>query len=157
MNTISRHRRVLEAMLLCVPFLAADAQRSATPTDRAARLFADRERVWHAWFANNATRLEQLLAPTVVAINDGDTAWQDRAAILATAREFARGGGKLVRLAFPRTETQVFGDVAILYSQYELEIEQGGRRSVRRGRATEVFVWRRGAWRNAGWHLDSGT
>jgi len=43
-----------------------------------------------------------------------------------------------------------------LYSQYELELEQNGKKMVQRGRATEVFVWRNGVWQNTGWHLDSG-
>ncbi len=75
--------------------------------------------------------------------------------MIAAAEAFARSGRKLVSLNFPRTEKQVFGDVAILYSTYVAELEQKGRKSVQRGRATEVFVWRNGVWQNAGWHLDS--
>ncbi len=100
-------------------------------------------------------RLEQLLPNSVIAINNGDTTWQDRSAVIAAAEAFARSGRKLVSLNFPRTERQVFGDVAILYSTYVAELEQKGRKSVQRGRATEVFVWRNGVWQNAGWHLDS--
>ena len=51
---------------------------------------------------------------------------------------------------------RIYGDVAILYSTYVAELEQKGRKSVQRGRATEVFVWRNGVWQNAGWHLDAG-
>jgi hypothetical protein len=119
-------------------------------------LLADREAVWQAWFSNDQRRLEQLLPSEVVAINSGDTTWHGRAAVLAAAQAFAKSGAKLVRLNFPRTEQQVFGDVAILYSRYEFELEQNGRRSVQAGQATEVFVWRDSLWQNAGAHLDSG-
>jgi len=115
-----------------------------------------RDAVWQAWFTNDRSRLERLLPQDVVGINNGDTTWHDRAAVLAAADEFAKSGGKLIRLTFPRTEQQVFGDVAILYSRYELELELNGRRIVHTGRATEVFVWRNGVWQNVGWHLDSG-
>jgi len=130
---------------------------SATPDDpRLARLLEDRQAIWQAWFSNDRSRLEQLLPNNVIAINNGDTTWHDRSAVLAAAEAFARGGGKLVSLSFPRTERQVFGDVAILYSTYVAEVEQKGRKTVQRGRATEVFVWRNSVWQNAGWHLDAG-
>jgi len=118
-------------------------------------LLADREAVWRAWFGNDRRRLEQLLPSDVVAISN-DTTWQDRAAVLAAAQAFAQSGTKLVRLDFPRTEQQVFGDVAVLYSRYEFELEKNGKRSLQAGRATEVFVWRDSLWQNTGWHLDSG-
>ncbi len=130
--------------------------RSLSPALRA-ELLAAREAIWRAWFANDRARVEELLPQHVIAINNGDTTWQDRRAVLASAEIFARDGGKLVRLAFPRTEFQVYGDVAILYSLFELEIEQRGNRTVQRGRATEIFVRRGGRWQNPGWHLDSGS
>jgi hypothetical protein len=58
----------------------------------------------------------------------------------------------LLRLEFPRTEMQRFGDVAMLYSQYVLETEINGKRSEESGRVTEIFVWRDGHWLNPGWH-----
>lgn len=125
---------------------------------RLARLLSDREAVWWAWFTNDTTKLHQLLAKELVAINMGDTTWQDRAGVLAGAREFVKTGGKLVRVTFPKTEQQVVGDCAVLYSTYEIELEQkDGKRVVQRGRATEMFVWRNGVWENSGWHLDSGS
>jgi len=137
--------------------IAACARSTAAPDDpRLARLLEDREAIWQAWFANDRARLEQLLPNSVIAINNGDTTWQDRSAVLAAAEAFARGGGKLVGLTFPRTEKQVFGDVAILYSTYVAEVERQGKKSVQRGRASEVFVWRNGVWQNASWLLDSG-
>jgi hypothetical protein len=131
--------------------------RGGVPPALSAELLSARESVWRAWFDNDRRALEASLPEHVIAINNGDTTWQDRRAVLASAETFARDGGKLVRLAFPRTEFQVYGDVAILYSLFELEIEQRGNRSVQRGRATEIFIRRGGRWQNAGWHLDSGS
>lgn len=78
-------------------------------------------------------------------------------AVLASAEDFAKSGNRLNYLRFPRTEIQVFGDVAILYSTCELEIVAQGRALTQTGTASEIFVKRRGRWQNAGWHLDSGT
>ena len=136
-------------------FVACGAREVQRADPRLARLLADREAVWRAWFENDQRRLEQLLPSDVVAISN-DTTWQDRAAVLASAQAFAQSGAKLVRLAFPRTEQQVFGDVAVLYSRYEFELDKNGKRSLQAGRSTEVFVWRDSLWQNTGWHLDSG-
>ena len=121
------------------------------------RLLAAREAVWRAWFTNDRPHLEATIPPETVAINAGEEAWVDREAVLRGARELVASGAKLVRLEFPRTEFQVYGDVAILYSRYELELESDGVRQVQAGRGTEVFVLREGRWLNAGWHLDSGS
>ena len=61
-----------------------------------------------------------------------------------------------MRLEFPKTEIQVYGFTAVVYSNYVYEIEQDGKRSVNSGRVTEVFVSRNGAWVNPSWHMDSG-
>ena len=139
-------------LLLAVACNAREVQRS---DPRLARLLADREAVWHAWFTNDQQRLALLLPSDLVAINTGDTTWQGRAAVLAGAQAFAQSGTKFVGVTFPRTEQQVYGDIAILYSRYEVQLERNGKPSVLAGRATEVFVWRDSLWQNAGWHLDS--
>jgi ketosteroid isomerase-like protein len=82
--------------------------------------------------------------------------WQGRGEILEDARAFAAGGGRLVRLEFPRVEVQAFGDVVVVYSQYVFETDTKGKRETSSGRATEVFVRRGGRWVNPGWHMDSG-
>lgn len=153
------YRTLNVGIAVCALVLTAACGARDFPRDdaRVARLLSDREAVWWAWFTNDTTRLEQLLAKEVVAINNGDTTWQDRTAVLAGARAFAKTGVKLLRVTFPKTEKQVFGDCAVLYSEYELEFEQNGKQMVRRGRATEVFVWRNDVWQNTGWHLDSGS
>ena len=66
------------------------------------------------------------------------------------------GGGRLVRLEFPRVEIQSYGDVAVIYSQYIFETEAKGERKTSSGRATEVFLRKNGRWINPGWHMDSG-
>ncbi|MBZ5664907.1 MAG: nuclear transport factor 2 family protein [Acidobacteriia bacterium] len=81
--------------------------------------------------------------------------WKNQADIFRTADEFHAEGGKLIRLEFPRTEVQRFGDVAIVWSLYLVETETNGKRSVSSGRVTEVFVHRHGQWTNPGWHTDS--
>jgi len=66
------------------------------------------------------------------------------------------GGGKLISLKFDRTEIQVYGDVAVLYSLFTLETEEGSKRKRSSGRATEIFRRNGDTWVNTGWHLDSG-
>jgi len=75
--------------------------------------------------------------------------------VLQSAAEFHAQGGKLVRLEFPRTEVQHFGDVAIVWSNFLVETQMDGKSSVSTGRASEVFVRRDGHWLNPGWHTDS--
>lgn len=139
-------------ILLVVACRAHEVQRS---DPRLSRLLADRQAIWQAWFTNDQQRLETLLPSDLVAINSGDTTWQGRAAVLAGAQAFAQSGTKFVGVTFPRTEQQVYGDVAILYSRFEVQLERNGKRSTMAGRATEVFVWRDSLWQNSGWHLDS--
>ncbi|HWC74406.1 MAG TPA: nuclear transport factor 2 family protein [Gemmatimonadales bacterium] len=147
--------RVLSVGMVALFVLACHVQEMQRSDPRLARLLADREAIWQAWFTNDQQRLEQLLPSDVVAINSGDTTWQGRAAVLAAAQAFAKSGTKFVGVTFPHTEQQVYGDVAILYSRYEVQLERNGKRSVIAGRATEVFVWRDSLWQNSGWHLDS--
>lgn len=147
--------RVLSVGVVIVFVLACRPHEVQRSDPRVARLLADREAIWQAWFTNDQQRLEQLLPSDVVAINSGDSTWQGRAAVLAAARSFAQSGTKYLGVTFPRTEQQVYGDVAILYSRYAVRLERNGKPSVLTGRATEVFVWRDSVWQNSGWHLDA--
>ena len=113
-----------------------------------------REAVWRAWFTNDQAKLEKLIPREAVAINAGEEAWADRAAILEGAKQFARSGAKLVRLEFPRTEIQMYGNTVILYTQYVFETESAGKRSTHAGRGAEHFVIRDGLLVNTGWLLD---
>lgn len=130
------------------------AKPSAVTPDVRERILAARESVWRAWFTNDRPALEKLIPEDVIAIDGGG--WSDRAAIFAAAKAFADRGGKLVKLEFPKTDIQVYGDTVILYTTYVVETEAEGKRDVQRGRATEMFVRRGNDLVNVGWHLDSG-
>ena len=120
------------------------------------RLLDAREAVWRAWFSGDRATLEKLIPQETVAIESGHNNWSNRQTILDGSLEFAKGGGKLVKLEFPKTEIQVYGATAVVYSNYLYELEQGGQRINQSGRVTEVFVLRNGQWVNPGWHMDSG-
>jgi len=120
------------------------------------RLLDAREAVWRAYFANDRAALEKLIPEETIAIEQGGNTWSNRKSIFEGAERFAKGGGKLVKLEFPKTEIQVYGYTAIVYSNYSYELEIGGQRSQQTGRVTEVFVFRKGQWVNPGWHMDSG-
>lgn len=120
------------------------------------RILAAREAVWKAWFANDRAALERLIPEEVIAINNGEDEWSNRAEIFAGAKRFAESGGKLVKLEFPKTEIQVYGNTVIVYTTYLYELDTNGKRTTASGRATEMFVRRDDELVNVGWHMDSG-
>ncbi len=122
------------------------------PGDR--QLLQVREQVWRAWFANDTEALHKLVPPETIVMSGGEENWMHQAEVFQSAAEFQSAGGKLIRLEFPRTEVQHFGDVAIMWSNYLLETETAGKRSVFTGRASEIFVFRNGEWTNPGWHTN---
>src|SRR6185436_18045841 len=76
------------------------------------RLLDAREAVWRAFFSNDRPALEKLIPEETVAIEAGGDTWSNRKAIFDGAAQFAKGGGKLSRLEFPKTEIQVYGNTA---------------------------------------------
>lgn len=120
------------------------------------QLLEAREAVWRAWFGGDRATLEKLIPDETVAIEAGGEQWSDRGKILTGSDDFAKSGGKLVKLEFPKTEIQVYGATAVVYSTYHYELEMNGKTSQQSGRVTEVFVMRNGKWVNPGWHMDSG-
>jgi ketosteroid isomerase-like protein len=120
------------------------------------RLLDARDAVWRAFFAGDRATLEKLIPDETIAIEAGGNNWSNRQMILDNAQQFVKGGGKLVKLEFPKSEIQVYGATAIVYSNYALELDIGGQRINQSGRVTEVFVLRKGQWLNPGWHMDSG-
>jgi len=120
------------------------------------RILSAREAVWKAYFANDRAALEKLIPEEAIAIEDGSEEWSNRAAILAGAQRFGDSGAKLVKLEFPKTELQVYGNTVIVYTAYVYEIDANGKHETRSGRGTEIFVYRNGALVNTGWHLDAG-
>lgn len=133
----------------------ANQPKALSPAQRE-KLLAVREQVWRAYFTNDKKRLEALVPPETIAINMGEEQWADRTAIFSGAEQFVQSGAKLLRLEFPRTEIQAYGEVAIIYTTYFFEIESDGQRQTFSGRGTEIFVRRGDSWVNPGWHLDSG-
>jgi ketosteroid isomerase-like protein len=127
---------------------------TATPNDQK-DLLKTREAVWRFWFAGDTESLKRLVPADTIAISSGEEKWHNQAEILQQSAQFHASGGKLLRLEFPRTEVRRYGNVAILYSQYLLELETGGKQSTSSGRVTEVFVLHDGMWTNPGWHTDS--
>jgi ketosteroid isomerase-like protein len=120
------------------------------------RLLDAREAVWRAYFAGDRATLEKLIPQETIAIESGHNNWSTRQTVLDGSAEFAKSGGKLIKLEFPKTEIQVYGFTAVVYSNYVYELEVGGQRINQAGRVTEVFVLRNGQWVNPGWHMDSG-
>ena len=119
------------------------------------RILTAREAVWKAWFANDRVTLEKLVPEEVIAINAEEGDWSDRAAVLDGAKRFAESGGKLVKIEFPKTEIQVYGNTVLVYTTYVYEIDMNGKRTTSKGRATEMFVRRGDELVNVGWHMDS--
>ncbi len=115
-----------------------------------------REAVWRAFFAGDRAALEKLIPEETIAIEAGENNWSNRQTILSGSDQFAKSGGKLIKLEFPKTEIQLYAVTAVVYSNYAYELEVGGQRMNKAGRVTEVFVLRDGQWVNPGWHMDSG-
>lgn len=148
------------ALLLAVSLTSCSAPARAPSafefTDaRRQELLVAREAVWRSWFSNDTLQLRQLLPDNLIAIPPEGDGWQSLALTMAESRGFAASGGKLVRLEFPRTEIQVFGTLAVIYSSYLFETEVGGQKNTLKGRVTEVFEWRDGRWVNPSWHMDN--
>src|SRR5712691_11100257 len=90
------------------------------------RLLDAREAVWRAYFAGDRATLEKLIPEETVTIEAGDNDWSNRQTILDGAAQFAKSGGKLLKLEFPKTEIQFYGFTAVMYSNYAYELEAGG-------------------------------
>ena len=136
---------------------AEQASMPATvPPEMRRRILTAREAVWKAYFTNDRAALEKLIPEEAIAIEDGSEQWSNRATILAGAKYFADSGAKLIRLEFPKTEMQIYGNTVVIYTTYVYEIEANGKREVKSGRGTEIFVRRGSDLVNTGWHLDSG-
>lgn len=130
------------------------------PRSRPGKSEADGEFRWSApvacaWFAGDIKSLRGLVPVETIVISSDEREWKNQEKVLQSAVDFHAQGGKLVRLEFPRTEVQHFGDVAIVWSNFLVETEMNGKNSVSTGRASEIFVRRNGRWLNPGWHTDS--
>jgi ketosteroid isomerase-like protein len=117
-------------------------------------LLRTRETVWRAWFRGDVKTVRDLVPPETIVMSGSEDKWMNQADVIKGAGEFHDKGGKLLRLEFPRTEVQHFGNVAIIWSSYSLETEVDGKRSSTSSRVTEIFVRQNGHWTNPGWHTD---
>jgi hypothetical protein len=116
-------------------------------------LLEAREAVWRAWYSGDIERLKKLVPDELVTLGPGSDGWGTRDSVVASSERFAKSGGKLTRLVFPRTEFQGYGNTVILYTSYELDVQHGDKTRTEKGLATEVFVNRNGQWLNTGWQL----
>ena len=147
-------RRVIKMAALAGLLAAMVGSAWGGDTDGRAEILGAREAVWRAWFADDQTALRELVPRDTIVISAGDSKWKNQADVFEQAEKFHANGGRLIELEFPRTEMQRFGEVAVTYSEYRLEIEEAGKRSKSAGRVTEIFVRRDGKWVNPGWHTD---
>lgn len=156
MKTLGTTAIVCGTALLVATIAVSGARASATPAIDPAVL-AVREAAWRAYFAGDANALGEMLPDEFIGLGMADAPFASRAKTLEGARAFRDGGGRLVRLAFPETQAQRFGDVVVLYGRYEAVIQSGDAERTLRGRLTELFVRRQGKWVHPGWHLDLTT
>lgn len=141
-------------MIVAVTFLTFRSASLHSQTVSDQELLRARESVWRAWFAGDTKTLEELVPPETIVMSGGEKEWKHQNDVLRSSAEFHSKRGKLIRLEFPRTEIQHFGDVAIVWSKYVLETEVEGKRSSGSSRVTEIFVYQHGHWTNPGWHTD---
>ena len=115
-----------------------------------------REAAWRTFYANDQDGFKRVVPRELLAMGWGGGPWNDRTEILAAMAERSKSGETIETLEFPRTEFQAYGDVVILYTTFRLvtKAANGALRETR-GRGTEVFARRGGAWAHTGWHLDT--
>jgi len=119
-------------------------------------LLAARDAAWRAFFTEDPGRLESMLGPELIAIQQSQEKWESKADLIKMAHAIRKQGIKITDIKFPRTEIQLFGDVAVLYYTYVFGTAGNGWAVTDEGRGTEVFVRRDGKWVDVGWHLDNG-
>jgi hypothetical protein len=158
---------LLGTVLLVGPLSSSNAveeprqEKSAVQTsvlaDEVRRELLDaRETAWRSFFQKDLAVVERILGPELIAIQQNSDHWDNRTRLITLAKTMNEQGVQLLRLEFPRTEIQLFGDTAILYYTYVFETGLKGKSVVDGGRGTEVFVHRDGKWIDVGWHLDNG-
>ena len=150
---IGTRARVLGITVLAA-LMSVSHSRAVSNTSIDPEVLAAREAAWRAYFGGDVKALGDLLPQEFIGIGMNDGPFAGRAKTLEGARGFNERGGRLVRLAFPETQGQRFGDVVVLYGRYEAVIYSEGAEHTMRGRLTEMFVRQGGKWVHPGWHLD---
>jgi hypothetical protein len=144
-------------LIRCLIAVSAADEQISVPDQTRHDLVQARENAWRAFFRKDpAQGIEKALGAEVIAIQQSEKEWDNRTHLIEVAKAIQKQGIKLLRLEFPRTEIQLFGDTAILHYTYIFEIGVHGKSAVDAGRGTEVFVRRDGHWIDVGWHLDNG-
>jgi hypothetical protein len=153
-EVVMTRKSKLIAIVAALSITILSATRLPAQAQNDEELLRARESVWRAWFAGDIKTLEKLVPPETSVMSGGEKEWKHQSDVLRSSAEFHSKGGRLIRLEFPRTEVQHFGDVAVVWSSYIVETEVGGNRSLGSSRATEIFVKQHGSWTNPGWHTD---
>jgi ketosteroid isomerase-like protein len=132
-----------------------EAQPGVLPPVVKQQLLDAREAVWRAFFTNDQAALDKLVPAETIELHANlERPFVTKSEILENAKRGAERGMKLVRLEFPKTEIQAYGNTAIIYTTYLYELETPqGQRQTSTGSATEIFVRRNGAWVNPGWQM----
>ena len=133
------------------PNAAATTKSDAIDDATRTAVLAARDAIWRAWFAHDTAGLRTLLPRSTTA--GSGQGWQSRDEILAESRQSVSSGRKLVGLKFDDTRIHKNGNVAVVFSNYTLELEGQGRRNTVTGSASEVFVRVDGVWQNPFWYL----
>jgi hypothetical protein len=133
------------------PNAGTPAKADAIDATTRAEILAARDAIWRAWFANDTAALGRLLPRSTTAGEGGG--WETRDEIVAESARSAASGRRLVSLRFDDTRIHTNGNVAVVFSNYSLELEGNGQRGTVTGNASEVFVRTDGIWRNPFWYL----
>jgi ketosteroid isomerase-like protein len=140
------------AITLALTTLPLQGQRSAPDPDWKTALLAAREAAWRNYYGD-ADKLAAMLPDDFIAIDNGGR-FSNKTETVASSRTDIAAGQKIASLKFPETKIQRYGDVAIIYTTYELMIAgQDGKTVTASGRATEICRWDGTRWLHPGWHL----
>lgn len=162
MKTRARLFIAIVATFGLVPSIGATAEpanaSSAALTEQVRKeLLAAREAAWRSFFEDDpVAAIERIIGSEVIAIQENGERWENRERLTAMAKSMQAQKVRLLRLEFPHTEIQLFGDTAILYYTYVFATGNDRVSGTEAGRGTEVFVRRDGRWIDVGWHLDNG-
>lgn len=147
------------SVLLGMGLLVLGARMPGTAATTAAPIEPEvlqlRDAAWRAWFAGDEPALRRMLPAEFIGINMQAGPFSTLERTLEQARAFRAAGGRLVRLDFPETRAQRYGEVVVLYGRFAAVIESAGKEQDLEGRLTEVFVQKGGRWLHPGWHLDT--
>ncbi len=149
---------LLASSLLAVIFAAplksrANTERPQSAQDWRTDVLAVREAAWHDFFGN-PDKLAAVLTDDFIGLGS-DGPWRNRTETVDDSRGTIASGTRLVRVTFPRTDFQRYGDVVIIYTTYELQLaNHAGPLPLQKGQATEFFVWNGKRWMHNGWHLQ---